>query len=482
MQNAQTPGGEIPGGLTPGAPQFRYVPDWEKLPEGWSHDKIQGMAVDAQDRVYVLSQTNHPVIVYSPDGECLGSWGDGAFTSPHGITIQGDTMYVVDNKDHTVRALSLDGELRWTLGTPHQPSDTGFRNEDPPDLRTIQRSAGPFNRPTKLGVAPNGDLYVADGYGNARIHRFSPALELLDSWGEPGEGPGQFIAPHSVKVHADGRVFVCDRENDRVQIFSSNGELLEIWPGLARPSDMCLGADGLVYLAEMGWRENDVSLAGQHHPVAQEACLTVRDLEGNILVRLAASDPGWPKALTSPHSITVDSRGNFYAAELLGSSFGPARAHKFARVPEHHVRTHHVAYSVADFDASVSWWQQMLGFAVDWVDDTPGGGKAAFLLRNGEGIELFWAPGARPLQEERREFDTHREAHGMIHVCIEVDDVEGLVTDLRAKGVEIARELDTHPLARIGFIRDNSGNLIELYEPREGTPEALGFRETHRPS
>jgi catechol 2,3-dioxygenase-like lactoylglutathione lyase family enzyme len=152
------------------------------------------------------------------------------------------------------------------------------------------------------------------------------------------------------------------------------------------------------------------------------------------------------------------------------------------RLPKHHLRTHHVAYSVADFDASVSWWERMLGFSVDWLDETPGGGKAAFLLRNGEGIELFWAPGAQPLPEGRREFDTHRDAHGMIHVSLEVDDVEGLVADLREKGVEVARELDTHPLARIAFVRDNSGNLIELYEPREGTLEALRFRATHKPA
>ncbi len=133
----------------------------------------------------------------------------------------------------------MDGELLHTLGTPDQPSDTGYAL--PPGssaLDTIARGAGPFNRPTRLSVSQDGELYVSDGYGNLRVHRFSARGELLQSWGEPGTGPGEFNLPHSVWSHSDGRVFVCDRENNRVQTFGPQGEYLEEWTNLNRPGEI----------------------------------------------------------------------------------------------------------------------------------------------------------------------------------------------------------------------------------------------------
>jgi DNA-binding beta-propeller fold protein YncE len=102
-----------------------------------------------------------------------------------------------------------------TLGTMNTTSDTGY---DGKDYMTITRPGGPFNRPTNIAVGPRGDLYISDGYGNCRVHRFSTTGELKQSWGVPGIGPGQFHLPHGIATAADGRVFVCDRENDRIQI------------------------------------------------------------------------------------------------------------------------------------------------------------------------------------------------------------------------------------------------------------------------
>src|SRR5687767_987319 len=144
------------------SPAYELVEGWEQLPQGWSHGDVPGVATDAQDRVYVLTRGEHPVIVYDRDGRFLGSWGEGIFARPHGITIVDDVAYCVDDGDHTVRAFTLDGALRWTLGTAHRPSDTGYQADRPANLLTIARSAGPFNRPTRLAVAPSGELYVAD--------------------------------------------------------------------------------------------------------------------------------------------------------------------------------------------------------------------------------------------------------------------------------------------------------------------------------
>jgi sugar lactone lactonase YvrE len=299
-----------------GQAEFKYelAEGWEQLPSGWSHGDVAGVASDSRDRVYVFNRSEHPVIVYDRDGRFLGSWGEGVFTRPHGITITGDDVYCVDDTDHTVRKFTTDGKLLQTLGRPNEPSDSGYVAGT--DLQTIARGAGPFNRPTRLSVAPDGSLYVSDGYGNARVHRFSPSGELIDSWGQPGPAPGQFNLPHSVWVHTDGRVFVCDRENDRVQIFSPTGEYLDAWTNVTRPGDLFIDHDGRVYVGEMSWEAGESSLSGRVWPEGRAAQVSIRDLDGNVLASWSGPDPCAPGSFASPHGLWVDSHGDLYVAEV----------------------------------------------------------------------------------------------------------------------------------------------------------------------
>ena len=150
-------------------------------------------------------------------------------------------MYCTDDGNHTVRRFTPEGKLLMTLGTLNTPSDTGY---DGKDTKTVSKPGVPFNRPTNLAVGPKGDLYVSDGYGNCRVHQFSPTGTLKRSWGVPGQGPGQFLLPHGLAVAADGRVFVCDRENDRIQIFSPDGEYLSEWTDTRRPTHVVFDAAG----------------------------------------------------------------------------------------------------------------------------------------------------------------------------------------------------------------------------------------------
>src|SRR5688572_19593750 len=191
---------------------YSVVPGWEQLPAGWEHIDVAGAAVDSQDRVFLICRGDHPIIIYDRDGKFVKSWGEGQFSfRTHGISIGPDDMvYCTDDDDHTVRKYTPDGELIFKLGISGTPSDTGYV---PGKLDTITRPAGPFNRPTNLAVAPNGDLYISDGYGNCRIHHFSPKGELKRSWGTPGGGPGEFHLPHGIAASSDGRIWVCDREN-----------------------------------------------------------------------------------------------------------------------------------------------------------------------------------------------------------------------------------------------------------------------------
>lgn len=307
-----------------GQDPYRYeiAEGWEQLPSGWHHGDVAGVATDSQDRVYVFNRSEHPLIVYDRDGKFLNSWGEDIFTHPHGITIVDDILYCADDHDHTVRKLTTDGKLLQTLGTPNQPADTGYSPEGPGNLRSIKRGGGPFNRPTRLAVASNGDHYLSDGYGNARVHRFTADGEYLHSWGEPGDGPGQFNLPHSVWVHTDGRVFVCDRENDRVQIFSPTGELLTIWTNVRRPGDLFIDPDNRVYIGELYWTGGAISLSGRVWPESIDATISVRDIDGNVLSTWGGPDPCAPDGLASPHGVWVDRHGDLYVAEVTHTALG----------------------------------------------------------------------------------------------------------------------------------------------------------------
>src|SRR4029077_13600819 len=129
--------------------------------------------------VYVFSRGEHPLMVFDRDGTFLTSWDDKAFNRPHGITVgPDDAVYCTDDRDHTVRKFTPDGRLLLTLGTSGKPSDTGATSTD---FRTIRRAGPPFHYPTNLALSPEGDLYVSDGYGNARVHKFSADGQLLFS-------------------------------------------------------------------------------------------------------------------------------------------------------------------------------------------------------------------------------------------------------------------------------------------------------------
>jgi hypothetical protein len=134
------------------------------------------------------------MIVFDKEGKFLNAWGEGMFVGPHGIFIDhADNLWLADDKDHTVHKCTPAGEKLMTLGESGKPADTGSKIGASP----VQRAAGPFHRVTNVAVLPSGDMYIADGYGNARVHKFSAKGELLFSWGEPGRGPASGSKPAS---------------------------------------------------------------------------------------------------------------------------------------------------------------------------------------------------------------------------------------------------------------------------------------------
>jgi streptogramin lyase len=184
--------------------------------------------------VYCFNRSKeHPVVVFDRDGSYLHSWGAGLFDFPHIIRAdKDDNLWLVDRDLAQMMLFTTEGKLLRTIGKRGYRSDTGV---SPTNFRSdawveVKRGAEPFNLPTDIDVAPNGDIFVTDGYGNARVHKFAPDGTLMFSWGEPGSAPGQFNLPHSIWIDRRGRLLVADRENNRVQIFDQQGKLLEIWP------------------------------------------------------------------------------------------------------------------------------------------------------------------------------------------------------------------------------------------------------------
>jgi hypothetical protein len=297
---------------------FSEVEDWAQPPAGWTFCDVPGVTVGSDERVYVLTRGNcprsadHPILVFEPDGTFVHSFGEGYITFAHAIAMGVDgLLYCVDVGGHRVQVFRPQGELVRTIAGPVSPSDTGYTT----DFRTIVRAAGPFNAPTKMVSAGNGDLYASDGYGNARVHHFTPTGELRTSWGEPGDQPGAFNIPHSVLVLPDERVLVCDRENNRIQIFDLDGRYLGAWTDLARPDDVCVDDAGTVYVAELGERAALFPFMPSPYGQDRPARISVLDLNGKVLARWG-EDPSGEVQFVAPHGIAVDARGNLYVGEV----------------------------------------------------------------------------------------------------------------------------------------------------------------------
>jgi DNA-binding beta-propeller fold protein YncE len=283
--------------------------NWGELPDGWRYGDVAAVGVDRKDNVYVFSRGEHPMLVFDRAGRFLRSWGEGTFVRPHGVHMgPDDTVYCTDDGDHTVRKYTLDGKLLLKIGTSGRPAPF--------------MSGLPFHRCTHTALAPNGDIYVSDGYGNARVHRYTPDGRLIASWGEPGTAPGQFNIAHNICCDPDGWVYVADRENHRIQVFDPNGKYETEWRNLYRPCGLCLccGArDPRFYVAELAPGQE---FSNRTWPNLGPR-VSILDKAGKLLARLGDyGGPGRPSAFIAPHGIAVDSEGAIYVAELSISVAG----------------------------------------------------------------------------------------------------------------------------------------------------------------
>lgn len=263
-----------------GPARYRVERPWGDLPGGAA--KVTDVAVGPDGRVHVLlrddplvDEPSPRVVTLDPEGRRLAAWGEDLIADSHMIAAAPDgRLLIVDRDAHEIIICDPDGTRMGGLGTRHGPLE-------------------PFNHPTDVALSPTGDIYVCEGYAAGTVHRFSPKGRPLGSWGRIGSGAGEFMNAHAVWVQPDGRVVVADRENDRLQVFTGEGELVAIWTGFKQPLDIWGDACGRLYVTDLlpslSLVAADGELLGRCRPVLNGAHGIWGDAQGRLY--LAEGNP-----------------------------------------------------------------------------------------------------------------------------------------------------------------------------------------------
>lgn len=278
----------LPAELKSGPPlPHHVVPDWAQLPKGWNFGECSGVAIDRDDNVWVFNRGLHPVMQFDKSGKLLQAWSEVPVTAAHGLRVDRDgNIWTVDVAAHRVMKFTPAGRLLMMIGSVGGAPGTNDTHDA-------------FNRPTNLAFAPNGDFFVSDGYVNSRVVRYNKDGEYITHWGRKGTGDGEFNLVHDVTLDSQGRVYVADRDNQRVQIFDQNGKFLGKWTDVGAPW-------GLDYVE----RENAIYMCdGVNNRIVK------LNLDGQILGVLSSYGK-IPGKLDFPHTIAVDSTGAIYVAEI----------------------------------------------------------------------------------------------------------------------------------------------------------------------
>ncbi len=260
---------------------FDADPAWPKLPAGKNFAEVAGVSVDVAENVYVFHRGAEAIMVFSKDGKYLRSLGQGVYTAAHGLHVdQEGNIWTTDIGTHVVLKMDNTGQIRMVLGRRGQAAEANDR----------------FDQPTDVATAPNGDIYVTDGYGNSRVVKLAKDGTFIHAWGKRGVGEGEFNAPHSVALDKQGNVYVADRENFRIQIFDSDGKFLRQWKHVGSPWGLDFGPDESLYMSD-GYNDRILKLnrdgkilgaLGKHGklPGQLELChhLAVGPLTGSLYV------------------------------------------------------------------------------------------------------------------------------------------------------------------------------------------------------
>lgn len=286
-----------PGFVTASRHHLHRVPDWPRLPAGWVLDRVVGVAIDSRGYVYLSHRGDHPVLCFQPDGTFSHEIGQGHHRATtaydlrgpvpipiatrcwmHGLHIDPwDNVWITDVGRHLIMKFTREGALALTLGVDGESGCDERR----------------FGQPTHVCVVPSGDLFITDGYGNSRIVHCRSDGSYVREWGKRGVAPGDFHTPHVITADKEGLLYMTDRENDRIQVFTQAGEVVAVWPDLHSVDGLYAAPDGLIY-----------GSAGIDNSILR-------------LTRTGQLLDVWtlPGTLHYPHAVAVNASGDIFTAE-----------------------------------------------------------------------------------------------------------------------------------------------------------------------
>ncbi len=303
---------------------YQTIENWAKLPEGRMWGSTAGVAIGPKGNIWVAERCGAntcagsnlaPILEFDPSGKLLTSFGAGMFVFPHGITVDREgNVWVTDadgkdGKGHQVFKFSPAGKVLLTLGKAGVAGTT----EDT------------FNKPSAVAIAPNGDIFVADGHGgdsNARIVKFSRDGKFIMTWGKKGSAPGEFNGPHALAFDSKGRLFVADRSNNRIQIFDQNGKFMDQWQQFSRPSGIFIDRSDVIYVAD----SESGSVAKDH--AAWKRGIRVGSAKNGSLTAFIPdpnTDPNFT-GTSAAEGVAADAKGVIYGAEV-----GPKDLKKYVK-------------------------------------------------------------------------------------------------------------------------------------------------------
>jgi DNA-binding beta-propeller fold protein YncE len=311
---------------------YRSIENWGTLPEGRTWGSTSAVAIDPDGtsvwvgercgesrppsridpgQPFACGDSNlDPILKFDPSGKLLKSFGAGLLLFPHGLYVDREgNVWATDglgrgSKGHQVFKFSPDGKVLMTLGNPNTPGSG-------PDQ---------FNAPSAVVTAPNGDIFVADGHGgntNARIVKFTKDGKFIKTWGTKGSGPGELDIPHAIAMDSQGRLFVGDRQNNRIQIFDQDGKYLDQWAQFSRPSGVFIDGKDNIYVAD-----SESESVSKNHDGWKRGIRIGSAKDGSVMAFI----PDPVDSTSAAEGVAADAMVNIYGAEV-----GPKRMMKYVK-------------------------------------------------------------------------------------------------------------------------------------------------------
>jgi DNA-binding beta-propeller fold protein YncE len=314
---------------------YRSIENWARMPEGRVWGSTSGVDIDPDGRsVWVAERCGvlaapsqmkpgepfacdgsplDPILKFDPSGKLVKSFGAGLLLFPHGLSVdRAGNVWVTDGlgkdgKGQQVIKFSPDGQVLMRLG---RAGVAGIGTDE-------------FNAPSAVLVAPDGNIFVADGHGgatNARIVKFAPDGKFITTWGHKGTGPGELDIPHALAMDSRGRLFVADRNNNRIQIFDQDGHYVDAWTQFSRPSGLYIGRDDTIYVAD-----SESESVAKNHDGWRRGIRIGSARDGSVAAFIP--DPVEKATTTSAaEGVAADANGIIYGAEV-----GPKRLMRYVR-------------------------------------------------------------------------------------------------------------------------------------------------------